>query len=163
MLRDVVIHLNNDQPILADLAEEPGPGDVSVICTNLRTQNGKTPVFVERADSTFVFPMAQIRFIEIHAPVAAGKDGEDAAGDGSRPSRAGRSPAKGPPRASGGKPDTRRGSNDDGTAERAGPSPLERLAWVSGEDVSPPADAVSEESEDESDDPDELMRRVKEV
>jgi hypothetical protein len=65
MLRDVVIHLHNEQPILADLIEEPTAGDSCLICTNLRTTNGTTPVFVERGDSTFVFPLAHVRFVEI--------------------------------------------------------------------------------------------------
>jgi hypothetical protein len=77
MLRDVVIHLHNEQPILADLAAEPTAGDVSLICTNLRTMGGKPPVFVERGDSTFVFPLAHVRFVEIR-PAAV--DQREAAG-----------------------------------------------------------------------------------
>lgn len=65
MLRDVVIHIHNEQPVLADLIHEPGPTDVALICRNLRTMAGKKPVFVDRADSTFVLPLAHIRFIEM--------------------------------------------------------------------------------------------------
>jgi hypothetical protein len=66
MLRDVVIHINNEQPMLADLTAEPSPSDVAVICSNLRTMNGSKPVWVDKADSTFVIPLAAIRLIEIH-------------------------------------------------------------------------------------------------
>jgi hypothetical protein len=66
MLRDVVVHINNEQPMLADLIAEPSPSDVALICRNLRTMNGKKPVWVDKADSTFVMPLAAIRFIEIH-------------------------------------------------------------------------------------------------
>jgi hypothetical protein len=66
MLRDVVVHILNEQPILADLLKDPAPSDVAVICSNLRTTNGKKPVFVDSADSTFVIPLAHVRFIEIH-------------------------------------------------------------------------------------------------
>jgi len=65
MLRDVVIHMDNEQPLMADLPADPTALDTCVICTNLRTMSGKTPVFAERSDSTFVFPMAHIRFVEI--------------------------------------------------------------------------------------------------
>jgi hypothetical protein len=33
----------------------------------MRTMNGTKPVFVDFADSTFVFPVSQVRFIEIPA------------------------------------------------------------------------------------------------
>ena len=67
MLRDVVVHLHNEQPLLADLLEPPTAGNTCVVCTNLRATNGQTPVFVERSDSTFVFPLVHVRFIEIRA------------------------------------------------------------------------------------------------
>ena len=66
MLRDVVVHILNEQPIVADLVSEPMPSDVVLICRNLRTLNGKKPIFVDRADSTFVLPVAAVRFLEIH-------------------------------------------------------------------------------------------------
>jgi hypothetical protein len=65
MIRNVVIHLLSEQPVIADLLEAPTPGDVSLLCTNLRTLDGKRPVFIDRIDSTFVFPYLHIRFIEI--------------------------------------------------------------------------------------------------
>ena len=52
--------------MVADLVSAPMPSDVALICQNLRTLNGKKPIFVDRADSTFVLPLAAIRFLEIH-------------------------------------------------------------------------------------------------
>jgi hypothetical protein len=66
MLRDVVVHILNEQPIVVDLASEPTPSDVALICRNLRTLNGKKPVFVDKSDSTFILPLAAVRFLEIH-------------------------------------------------------------------------------------------------
>ncbi|HYK95864.1 MAG TPA: hypothetical protein VE011_08385 [Candidatus Dormibacteraeota bacterium] len=60
-----ILHLLNDQPIVVDLLEMPTPGDVTVICTNMRTVDGKKPVFIDFASSTFVFPMGSVRFVEI--------------------------------------------------------------------------------------------------
>jgi hypothetical protein len=65
MIRDAVIHLFNEQPLLADLLETPLPGDVTLVCTNLRTMNRKRPIFVDHSESTFVFPYTQIRFVEL--------------------------------------------------------------------------------------------------
>jgi hypothetical protein len=68
-----ILHLLNDQPLAVDLVEMPSPADVTVICTNLRTIDGKKPVFIDFATSTFAFPMAAIRFVEI---LRTGEDGE---------------------------------------------------------------------------------------
>ena len=65
-----ILHLLNDQPLAVDLVEMPSPADVTVICTNLRTIDGKKPVFIDFATSTFAFPMAAIRFVEIPTGVA---------------------------------------------------------------------------------------------
>jgi hypothetical protein len=60
-----VVHLLNDQPVLVDVLEDPTPRDQSLICTNVRTLDGKRPVFIDQSDSTFVFPFAGIRFVEM--------------------------------------------------------------------------------------------------
>jgi hypothetical protein len=63
-----VLHLLNDQPLTVELDEPPTAGDVSVVCRNARTLDGKRPVFIEQAESTFLFPISQIRFLEILRP-----------------------------------------------------------------------------------------------
>lgn len=65
MIRNVILHLSNEQPLLADLFEPPSPGDVGLRCTNLRMMNGKRPVFVDDSASIFFFPYLHIRFVEI--------------------------------------------------------------------------------------------------
>jgi hypothetical protein len=65
LLRDVVIHIANEQPIIADLLNAPAPSDVALICTNVRTKGAGKPVFIDKSDSTFVFPIVHIRFVEI--------------------------------------------------------------------------------------------------
>ena len=60
-----ILHLLNDQPIAVDLFTLPTPADITVICTNMRTVDGKKPVFIDFATSTFVFPMSSVRFVEI--------------------------------------------------------------------------------------------------
>jgi hypothetical protein len=65
MLRDVVVHINNEQPIMVDLVGEPSASDVTLICRNVRTMAGKKPVFVDKIDSTFMIPLAHVRFVEM--------------------------------------------------------------------------------------------------
>ena len=73
-----ILHLLNDQPLNVELLDDPKSSDMAVICTNVRTIDGKRPVFIDFSDSTFIFPMASVRFVEI--PTGAGEvDGARAA------------------------------------------------------------------------------------
>ena len=65
VIRNAILHLNNEQPLLADLYDAPAPGDVGLRCTNLRQMNGKRPVFVDDIKAIFFFPYLHIRFVEI--------------------------------------------------------------------------------------------------
>jgi hypothetical protein len=65
VIRNAVLHLHNEQPLLADLYALPEGGDVGLRCTNLRSMNGKRPVFVDDVASVFFFPYLHIRFVEI--------------------------------------------------------------------------------------------------
>jgi hypothetical protein len=74
VIRDAVLHIMNEQPLLADLFEPPSPGDVGLRCTNLRTLNGKRPVFVDDSASVFFFPYLHLRFVEIPPGAISGSD-----------------------------------------------------------------------------------------
>jgi len=65
VIRNVVIHASNEQPLLCDLYGVPTPGDVGLVCTNLRTFDGKRPIFIDTITATFFFPYHGIRFLEI--------------------------------------------------------------------------------------------------
>lgn len=71
MIRNVVVHVLNEQPLLADLYELPKPGDQGLLCTNLRMMDGKRPIFIDRIESIFFFPYLHIRFVEI-PPASSG-------------------------------------------------------------------------------------------
>jgi len=60
--------------MVADLFEAPSPGDIGLRCTNLRTNDGKRPVFIEDSASIFFFPYLHIRFVEIPAGSLTGSD-----------------------------------------------------------------------------------------
>ena len=72
MIRNAIIHITNEQPLLADLFEMPTSADVSLVCTNVRMLDGKKPMFVAHTDSVFVFPYLNVRRIEIAHDAAAG-------------------------------------------------------------------------------------------
>lgn len=70
---------------MVDLLVPPTPADSCLVCRNMRTMSGKKPVWVDNADSTFLVPVAQIRFVEIPATSYA-----EAAADGAAAPAAGR-------------------------------------------------------------------------
>jgi hypothetical protein len=74
VIRNAVLHINNEQPLLADLFDLPGAGDLGLRCTNLRTLNGKRPIFADDSASVFFFPMLHMRFIEIPPTSLSGTD-----------------------------------------------------------------------------------------
>jgi hypothetical protein len=78
VIRNAVLHIANEQPLIADLYDMPTSGDVSLICTNVRMLDGKKPVFVDHSGSVFVFPYQTIRFLEL---MAGSVDGIEAGGD----------------------------------------------------------------------------------
>ena len=73
MIRDAILHLLNEQPLIVDLPALPAAGDTCVVCSNLRMTSGKRPVWVGRGENMFVFPLGQVRFLEV--PAVAVEDG----------------------------------------------------------------------------------------
>jgi len=74
VIRNACIHLNGEQPLLADLFELPATSDLALRCTNLRAMNGKRPVFADDSASVFYFPYLHIRFVEIPPSSMADSD-----------------------------------------------------------------------------------------
>ena len=73
VIRNACIHLNGEQPLLADLFELPVTTDVMLRCTNLRNMNGKRPIFADDSGAVFYFPMIHVRFLEIPPASVAGE------------------------------------------------------------------------------------------
>jgi hypothetical protein len=65
MIRNVILHLHSEQPLKADIESLPTAADAGLLCTNLRTIEGRKPVSTEFLDSVFLIPYNVIRFIEI--------------------------------------------------------------------------------------------------
>jgi hypothetical protein len=65
MIRNVVVHMVGEQPLLADIEALPTPQDACLVCTNLRTSAGTRPTFIDARENWFLIPLSQIRFVEI--------------------------------------------------------------------------------------------------
>ena len=74
MIRDAVIHMNNEQPLVCDLREMPDARDLGLVCTNLRLVDGRRPTFIDATDSWFMIPYHIIRFVEL--PLTSVEAGE---------------------------------------------------------------------------------------
>ena len=91
MIRNVVLHLHGEMPMKADIEALPTAADAGLLCTNLRTLEGRKPISTEFLDSVFLIPYNLIRFIEIP------RESIDRAGLGAdRPPRPAELPAKAP-------------------------------------------------------------------
>jgi hypothetical protein len=65
VFKGVILHLENDLPVMADLEDFPAGSDVLLRCTNVRLLDGKRPAFVHDAKSVFVIPLSRIRAMEV--------------------------------------------------------------------------------------------------
>ena len=65
LIRNVIVHVQNEQPLMADLYEMPTALDQGLLCTNLRMLDGKRPVFIDDIKAVFFFPYLHVRFVEI--------------------------------------------------------------------------------------------------
>jgi hypothetical protein len=61
----VLIHLANEDPVVAELDALPGPEDQILLVTNPRRRDGKDLHYVEPEVQTLIFPWNRITFIEV--------------------------------------------------------------------------------------------------
>jgi hypothetical protein len=64
-----VFHFNGRLPLMGDLRELPGPADLNVLATNLRTKDGKRPTFADSSDAWFLIPLREVLVIELPSDV----------------------------------------------------------------------------------------------
>jgi hypothetical protein len=61
----IVVHISNEDPILAECDELPGPTDTVVIVKNPRRRDGKDIHYLQADVISLIWPMNQITFIEV--------------------------------------------------------------------------------------------------
>jgi hypothetical protein len=65
MTLDIIIHLTNEDPILAEMEELPDPTHQCIVVTNPRRRDNRPLHYVTEGAASFVFPWNRISFIEI--------------------------------------------------------------------------------------------------
>lgn len=64
-MHTILVHISNDEPIMAELEQLPDPSDQVVVCMNPRRRDGKELHYILPEVQTIILPMHRITFIEI--------------------------------------------------------------------------------------------------
>jgi hypothetical protein len=64
---EVIVHLQNEDPIVAELDELPQPEAQSIVLTNPRRRDGRSVHYITEGATAFIFPWTRISFIEVMA------------------------------------------------------------------------------------------------
>ena len=65
MAHTVLIHLLNEDPVMAEMDGLPDPNSFYIICTNPRRRDGKSLHYITPEAVSFIFPWNRITFIEV--------------------------------------------------------------------------------------------------
>ncbi len=65
MARTVILHIAGEDPVLADIEQEPQPGDMFIKVTNIRKRDGKDVPYLAPGVQSVIFPWWRITFVEI--------------------------------------------------------------------------------------------------
>jgi hypothetical protein len=65
MAVEVIIHVMNEDPILAEMDSLPDPTHQSIIIQNPRRRDGRQLHYVTEGATAFIFPWTRITFIEV--------------------------------------------------------------------------------------------------
>lgn len=61
----VIVHIQNEDPVLGELDQMVSPSDVVIIVKNPRRRDGKDLNYLEPSVTTVAWPMSRVNFIEV--------------------------------------------------------------------------------------------------
>lgn len=64
MARTVIIHIVGEDPVYAEMEQEPQPTDNFIHVTNMRKRDGKDLHYLSPGVESVVFPWSRITFLE---------------------------------------------------------------------------------------------------
>lgn len=65
MAYSIVLHIQGEEPVVAEMEELPGPGDLTITVNNPRRMDGKELHYLADNVITVVYPMFRMNFIEV--------------------------------------------------------------------------------------------------
>lgn len=71
MAINVILHLTGEEPILAEMDQEPQPGDAFIKVSNMRKRDGKDLAYLADGVESVVFPWHRVMFLELMRDEAA--------------------------------------------------------------------------------------------
>jgi len=69
----VILHIQNEDPVVGEIEEMPGAADMLIIVKNPRKRDGKDLHYLDASVQTVIWPLSRVNFIEIYP---AGEDEE---------------------------------------------------------------------------------------
>jgi hypothetical protein len=61
----VIIHIQNEDPIMGEMDDIPSPGDQLFLVKNPRRKDGKDINYIDPGVATVIWPISRLNFIEI--------------------------------------------------------------------------------------------------
>lgn len=65
MARTVIVHIVGEDPVIAEMDQEPQPTDNFIHITNIRKRDGKEVHYLSPGVQSVMFPWSRITFLEI--------------------------------------------------------------------------------------------------
>lgn len=65
MAIEVILHLLNEDPVVAELDKLPDPTHMSILVANPHRRDGRPLHYVTEGATSFIFPWSRISFVEI--------------------------------------------------------------------------------------------------
>lgn len=65
MAKTIVLHIMGEDPVLADIEQDPDPSDAFIRVTNMRKRDGKDVPYLAAGVQSVIFPWHRITFIEV--------------------------------------------------------------------------------------------------
>jgi hypothetical protein len=65
MTISIILHLTNEDPVVAELEELPNPSDQIIVINNPRLKDGKDLHYLEAEVTMMIVPWHRITFIEV--------------------------------------------------------------------------------------------------
>ncbi len=65
MPKTIVLHITGEDPVLADIDEEPQPTDAFIKVMNMRKRDGKEVHYLASGVQAVIFPWHRINFVEL--------------------------------------------------------------------------------------------------
>ncbi|MCL5429558.1 MAG: hypothetical protein M1347_07175 [Chloroflexi bacterium] len=65
MAYTVLIHIHNEDPVIGEIEDLPGPGDLNIRVQNPRKRDGKDLHYLQNDVTTVIWPWSRISFVEV--------------------------------------------------------------------------------------------------